>query len=32
MTTGATWPIGDRPVNATIHPAGLPINIPTIKV
>jgi len=24
--------IGDRPVNATIHPAGLPINTPTIKV
>jgi transposase InsO family protein len=24
--------IDDRPVNATIHPAGLPINTPTIKV
>jgi transposase InsO family protein len=24
--------IGERPVNATIHPAGLPINTPTIKV
>jgi hypothetical protein len=23
--------IGERPVNATIHPAGLPINTPTIK-
>src|SRR5215213_7478026 len=24
--------IGDRPVNAFIHPAGLPINTPTITV
>jgi hypothetical protein len=24
--------IGDRPVNAVIHPAGLPINTSTIKV
>jgi hypothetical protein len=24
--------IADRPVNAVIHPAGLPINTPTIKV
>jgi transposase InsO family protein len=24
--------IGERPVNASIHPAGLPINTPTIKV
>src|SRR3954465_10582966 len=24
--------IGDRPVNALIHPAGLPINTPTTRV